>query len=120
MKSLALSASFTLFLCAPAFSVGVDPGEFGVLYNCGFPVTIALDGNLGDWPANVPWHKVTHDVGWNIPEDDDDGSYEFGCVAEGAYKDTSVWGDLRFVETSFAVSQRIMLATTWASTKARW
>ena len=62
---LALSVSFALFLGVSAFSAGVDPGDPGVLYNCGFPVTVVLDGNFGDWPPNVPWHKVTHDMGFD-------------------------------------------------------
>jgi len=92
---LALTMSFALFLGASAFSIGVDPGEFGVLYNCGYPVTVVLDGDFADWPANVPWHKVTHDMGWNTPEDDDDGSYEFACVADNRYLYVAIkiWDD---------------------------
>jgi hypothetical protein len=71
-----------LILSASAFPADVDPGEFGVLYNCGFPVTVKLDGSFGEWPGNVPWHKVKHSMGWNTPKNDEDGSFEFACAAD--------------------------------------
>ena len=60
-------------------------------YKCGF-LTIELDGSFGDWPANALWHKVTHNMGWDTPMEgivlplsDEDGSFEFACVAGDRY-----------------------------------
>jgi len=102
MKSLvsALTMFSTLILVASAFPAEVDPGEFGVLYNCGFPVTVKLDGNLSEWPGNVPWHKVEHTMGWTTPKDDEDGSFEFACVADEKflYVAIKIWDDEKCVD----------------------
>jgi hypothetical protein len=91
-----------LVVCASAFSAGVDPGEVGVIYNCAFPIKdITLDGKLDEpfWKL-APWHKVSHDMGWNNPKDDQDGSLEFACVAdeEYLYVAIKVWDDKKVVD----------------------
>lgn len=53
----------------------------GTNYNCQYPVTIALDGNLGDW-AGVEFIFVPHDKGTDPAPDDADASLEFAAVAD--------------------------------------
>jgi len=104
MKSLVsvLAMFFALILAVSAFPAEVDPGEFGILYNCGFPVTVKLDGSFSEWPGNVPWHKVKHTMGWTTPEDDEDGSFEFACVADEKflYVAIKIWDDEKRVDES--------------------
>lgn len=79
---------FTLvlfFLAAAIYAAENDGGETGVLYRCGFLRSIKIDGDLADWPKNVSWHQVTHDMGWNNPTNDEDGSFKFACVADKDY-----------------------------------
>jgi hypothetical protein len=77
----------------------VSADELGVMYDCAFPVTVTLDGDFGDWP-NVPWHKITHDMGWDNPDSDADGSVEFACVADSdyIYFALKVWDDSKIVD----------------------
>jgi hypothetical protein len=53
----------------------------GTNYNCQYPVTITLDGNLGDW-AGVEFIFVPHDKGTAEAPDDADASLEFAAVAD--------------------------------------
>lgn len=91
------------------FAVGVEPGEFGVLYNCGFPAEDAkLDGQFSEifWTV-VPWDKVTHDMGWgDLPKSDEDGSYEFACVADKdfLYVGMKVYDDDKVVDEDTGAS----------------
>lgn len=92
---LTLAVFFALLLGALAFA-----DESGVVYDAAYPFTVTLDGDLGDWPA-VPWHKITHDMGWApLPDDDNDGSYEFACVADGdnLYIGIKTWDDAKCVD----------------------
>jgi len=93
--SLILSVFFVFAFAISAFPDKVDPGEFGVSYNCGFPVVVNLDGNFNEWPGNVPWHKVKSSMGWETPDNDDDGSFEFACSADEdfLYVAVKVWDD---------------------------
>lgn len=58
---------------------------FGVSYACGFTYVANLNGDFNDWPGSVSWHKVTSKMGWNNPSNDQDGSFEFACMADGEY-----------------------------------
>lgn len=82
---LTLIVFLALSISTSVFSAEVDPGEFGILYNCGYPVTVKLDGNFSDWPGSVPWHSVDHTMGWTTPGNDKDGSFDFACVADENY-----------------------------------
>jgi hypothetical protein len=53
----------------------------GTNYNCQYPVTITLDGNLADW-AGVEFILVPHDKGTGPAPDDADASLEFAAVAD--------------------------------------
>ena len=101
-SSLILITFSISLIYASALTAQDGPGEFGFLYPCGFPFTVKLDGNFGDWPGDVPWHKVTHDMGWTTPGDDEDGSFEFACVAdeEFLYVAIKVWDDEKCVDES--------------------
>jgi len=62
-------------------ALSVVPVVFaGTNYNCQCPVTINLDGNLGDW-AGVEFILVPHDQGTGPAPDDADASLEFAAVA---------------------------------------
>jgi hypothetical protein len=56
--------------------------EQGVLVRAPFPLTVKLDGNLNDWPAEIPWQTVTHDRGINGPTNDADASFQVASVAD--------------------------------------
>ena len=80
MKNLSVAlVVFFVLLGALAYA-----DEVGVMYDCAFPVTVTLDGDFGDWPG-IPWHAVTHDMGWDNPDNDADGSLEFACVADNEF-----------------------------------
>ena len=83
-----------------AFSAGIDPGKVGVMYVCGFPYTVKLDGNLDDWPSVVSWHKVPCTRGTQPAPDDKDASYEFACVADAdfLYVAFKVYDDTKVVD----------------------
>jgi hypothetical protein len=67
----------TLILMLSIVSVALA----GTNYNCQYPVTITLDGNLGDW-AGVEFILVPHDKGTAAAPDDADASLEFAAVAD--------------------------------------
>lgn len=63
---------------------GVIPGgEFGLLYECGFPNTVEVDGSLRDlaW-LFAPWHAVSNDWGTQPAPDMADASFEFAACAD--------------------------------------
>jgi hypothetical protein len=60
MKHPALILAVAFFVMTSVLSFADEPG---VIYDAGFPFTVTLDGDFGDWPL-VPWHEVTHDMGW--------------------------------------------------------
>ena len=105
MRSLVLilTAFFIMFLGATIFADVVERGEFGVLYNCGFPVKVVeLDGNFNElfWTV-IPWDTITCEMGWGeIPENDEDLSFEFACVAdeEFLYVGVKIYDDVRVVD----------------------
>jgi hypothetical protein len=58
-------------------------GEFGVLYECAFPNTVKLDGNLSDQPWQyAPWHTIAHDEGTGPAPNDKDAMCSFAAVAD--------------------------------------
>lgn len=76
----------SLVLFGPAFLANAqeEAQAQGTVVNCLFPVEkISVDGKFSE-PAwgQAQWHKVTHDMGWNVPANDNDGSFEFACVAD--------------------------------------
>jgi hypothetical protein len=68
-----LALVLTLFIVPAAFA--------GTNYNCQYPVTVALDGNLGDW-AGVEFILVPHDKGTGPAPNDADASIEFAAIAD--------------------------------------
>jgi hypothetical protein len=68
-----LALALTLFIVPAAFA--------GTNYNCQYPVTVALDGNLSDW-AGVEFILVPHDKGTGPAPNDADASLEFAAVAD--------------------------------------
>jgi len=101
--TLALAVFFSLFMVTSAFAYEVEPGEHGVVYNCAFTFDVTLDGDFSDWPE-VLWHKVTYDMGWNNSDNNDDGSFEFACVAGVGvdspylYVGIKIWDDEKVVD----------------------
>ena len=69
MQRFILTITFVLvvisFFICPVFTNKIEPGQqvkggkFGVVYECAFPNTVELDGNLEDqvWTL-APWHFV--------------------------------------------------------------
>jgi len=96
-------ALFILLLAQYEKVLAADESETSTawsLYSCHFPVMVELDGNFSDWPASVHWRDVTHDMGWDIPDDDEDGSLEFACVAdeEYLYVAVKIWDDEKVID----------------------
>ena len=80
--------SCLLFICQ-VFANKVEPsqqvkgGKFGVVYECAFPNTIELDGNLEDQVWTVaPWHFVDNLTGTGPAPNEADASYAFAAVAD--------------------------------------
>jgi len=81
-KLIASTIVLGLFLFSSACSSArADLGDFGLVYECPFPFSVKVDGDLADWPR-VTSHFVSHEMGWNLPENDKDGSFEFSCLAD--------------------------------------
>lgn len=61
-------------------------GKFGELYECAFPNTVKLDGDLNDqaWQY-APWHTIKHDEGTGPAPDDKDAMYSFAAVADSTW-----------------------------------
>ena len=53
----------------------------GTNYDCQYPVSINVDGNLSDW-AGIEFITVPHDMGTSAATDDADASFEFAAVAD--------------------------------------
>ncbi|HIE26223.1 TPA: hypothetical protein EYP66_02935 [Candidatus Poribacteria bacterium] len=72
-----------VFACPTIVGWAIDPGEVGVNYNCAFPNSVKVDGNLKDlsWQF-APWHEVPHDKGTAPAPSDKDASYSFAVVAD--------------------------------------
>jgi len=61
-------------------------GEFGVIYECAFPNTVVVDGNLGDEPWQfAPWHTITHEEGTQPAPDADDATCSFAVIADNEW-----------------------------------
>ena len=71
-----LALALTLFIVPAAFA--------GTNYNCQYPVTVTLDGNLGDW-AGVEFILVPHDKGTVPAPNDANASLEFAVVADDSW-----------------------------------
>jgi len=71
-----LALALTLFIVPAAFA--------GTNYNCQYPVTVTLDGNLSDW-AGVEFILVPHDKGTGPAPNDADASIEFAAVADDSW-----------------------------------
>lgn len=71
-----LAVALTLFIIPAAFA--------GTNYNCQYPVTVTLDGNLGDW-GGVEFILVPHDKGTGPAPDNADASIEFAAVADDSW-----------------------------------
>jgi len=61
-------------------------GEFGVVYECAFPNTVVVDGDLGDdaWQY-APWHTITHEEGTQPAPDAADATCSFAAVADNEW-----------------------------------
>ena len=93
MKQFILITTFVLAVSSlfihPVFANKVEPGQqvkggkFGAVYECGFPNTVELDGNLEDqaW-TSAPWHFVDHLTGTGPAPNDEDASFAFAAVAD--------------------------------------
>lgn len=58
-------------------------GEYGVLYECAFPNTVVLDGDLNELPWQyAPWHTIAHDEGTGPAPDAKDATCSFAAVAD--------------------------------------
>lgn len=56
MNRIALLTIFcVVFACLTTVGWAIEPGEVGVNYNCAFPNTVKVDGNLKDlpWADNI-------------------------------------------------------------------
>jgi hypothetical protein len=105
IRVLTLVAILFMFLGTQVFA-----DESGVMYDAMFPYTITVDGDSSDWPT-VPWHRVTHDMGWgNLPDNDNDASYEFACVADTDYLYVAIktWDDGKCVDEDVEPNQGVM------------
>lgn len=84
MKRITLLTIFcVVFACLTTVGLAIDPGKVGVNYNCAFPNTVKVDGNLKDLPWQfAPWHEVPHNKGTAPAPNDKDASYSFAVVAD--------------------------------------
>jgi hypothetical protein len=96
MRCKILALITLLIFSVSAFALADEPG---VMYDAAFPVTVTLDGDFTEW-SSIPWHSVTHDMGWDNPTDDADGSLEFACVADNDYLyfAVKIWDDAKVVD----------------------
>jgi len=61
-------------------------GEYGVLYECAFPNTVKLDGDLNDQPWQyAPWHTIEHDEGTGPAPNEKDATCSFAAVADNEW-----------------------------------
>ena len=65
---------------------GLSGGTFGEVYECAFPNTVVLDGNLNDdsWQY-APWHTIGHDEGTQPAPDPTDALCSFAAVADSEW-----------------------------------
>ena len=84
MKRIALFTTFcVVFAYLTTVGWAIDSGKVGVNYNCAFPNTVKVDGNLKDLPWQfAPWHEVPHDKGTAPAPSDKDAFYSFAVVAD--------------------------------------
>jgi hypothetical protein len=91
------------------------PYEIGYTYPCIYPASVKVDGNLDDWPSNVPWHVVSSDLGsFNAtngipdpadypavpPDSNEDAAFTFASIADDDYLYVAmyVWDDRKVVD----------------------
>lgn len=62
---------------------GISGGTFGEVYECAFPNTAVLDGNLNEdaW-VFAPWHTITNEEGTQPAPDAADATCSFAVVAD--------------------------------------
>ena len=80
---------FVLAFASWAGKVTIDKGgllgggTFGEVYECAFPNTVVLDGELKEHPWQyAPWHAIEHDEGTGPAPNDKDASCSFAAVAD--------------------------------------
>jgi len=84
-------------------------GEFGEIYECAFPNTVILDGNLNDdsWQY-APWHTIDYDEGTQPASDPADALCSFAAVAD------SEWLYVAFrINDDAIVTGEVMGADIW-------
>jgi len=73
---------FAIFVLVAAFSV-VSAAFGGTNYDCPFPISIRLDGDLSDWAGTgAEFILVPHDKGTTPAPDDASGSFRFAAAAD--------------------------------------
>jgi hypothetical protein len=64
----------------------LDGGKFGEVYECAFPNTVKLDGDLNDQPWQyAPWHTIGHDEGTGPAPDAKDALCSFAVIADSEW-----------------------------------
>ncbi len=67
----------------PSLDGKLSGGKFGEVYQCAFPNTVKLDGNLNEQPWQyAPWHTIDFDEGTGPAPDSDDATCTFAAVAD--------------------------------------
>jgi len=76
--------------------------DFGRLYRTPYPVTMQVDGDLDEWPEEIPWHRVSHTMGIGTATNDADISFEFASAAdeENVYMAFKIADDAKVLDLS--------------------
>lgn len=76
--------------------------DFGRVYRTPFPVTMSIDGNLNEWPEDIPWHQVDHTMGQGTATNDADASFRFASAAdeENLYMAVKISDDEKVLDQS--------------------
>ena len=61
-------------------------GKFGEVYECSFPNTVKVDGDLNELPWQyAPWHTVEHDEGTGPAPGPNDATLSFAALADSEW-----------------------------------
>jgi len=84
-------------------------GKFGEVYQCAFPNTVELDGDLSDFSWEyAPWHTIEFDEGTGPASDADDATVSFAAVAD----DQWLYVALRVTDDTI-VTGEVLPADSW-------
>jgi len=56
--------------------------DTGNLYRSPYPLSMNVDGKIDEWPPELPWQVVTHQMGQGVATNDADASFRFASSAD--------------------------------------